>query len=118
MKSNEDQSYFVELANRLGYKNFSTDDIEIIKYVCAVVSVRGATLLSACMAALVERIDKPNVTIAIDGSVYKYHPKFHTLMTDFIKELMPNRKFKLILAEDGSGKGAGLVAAIAQKIKK
>lgn len=105
------------LAKRLGYEDVSYHDIQIIRYVCALISVRGALLLSAIMATLIERIDRPNVTIAIDGAVYKYHPKFHQLMTDFIGELVPGKKFKLILAEDGSGKGAGLVAAIAQRFR-
>ncbi len=105
------------LAKNLGYEDINDEDVEIIRYVCALISVRGALLLSSIMATLIERIDKPNVTIAIDGSVYKNHPKFHKLMTDFISELIPGKNFKLILAEDGSGKGAGLLAAIAQRFR-
>lgn len=58
---------------------------------------------------------KESATVAIDGSLYKHHPKMHTLLTDYISVLAPGRKFKIILAEDGSGKGAGLVAAAAMK---
>ncbi|KAH9381468.1 hypothetical protein HPB48_008057 [Haemaphysalis longicornis] len=63
-------------------------------------------------------MEKPRVTIAIDGSLYKHHPKFHRLMTDYITVLAPNRPFKLMLAEDGSGKGAGLVAAVAERLRQ
>jgi len=101
----------------LGYEDVRDHDVQIIRYVCALISVRGDLHLSAIMATLIERIDKPNVTIAIDGSVYKCHPKFHQLITDFICQLVPGKKFKLKLAEDGSGKGAGLVAAIAQRFR-
>ena len=103
--------------NRLGYDKFDEDDIKIIKYVCALISVRNALLLSCALATILERMDKPSATIAVDGSVYKYHPKMHKLMTDFIGEMIPGKKFKMILAEDGSGKGAGLVAAVAMKLR-
>jgi hexokinase len=32
--------------------------------------------------------------------------------------MAPANKFQLMLAEDGSGKGAGLIAAIASRLKK
>ncbi|KAL2715744.1 hexokinase-1-like [Vespula squamosa] len=94
------------------------DDINIVQYVCEVVSNRAALLVSICLAALLERIDKENVTIAVDGSLYKHHPRFETWMKQYIALLAPSRKFKLIHVEDGSGKGAALVTAIAQRIQK
>ncbi|XP_015191016.1 PREDICTED: hexokinase-1-like [Polistes dominula] len=93
------------------------DDINVVQYVCEVVSNRAALLVSICLAALLERIDKKNVTIAIDGSLYKHHPRLEGWMNQYIALLVPSRKFKLIHVEDGSGKGAALVSAIAQRIK-
>lgn len=94
------------------------DDINVVQYVCEVVSNRAALLVSICLAALLERIDKKDVTIAIDGSLYKHHPRFEGWMNQYITLLVPSRKFKLIHVEDGSGKGAALVSAIAQRIKQ
>ncbi|XP_043495620.1 hexokinase-2-like [Polistes fuscatus] len=94
------------------------DDINVVQYVCEVVSNRAALLVSICLAALLERIDKKDVTIAIDGSLYKHHPRLEGWMNQYIALLVPSRKFKLIHVEDGSGKGAALVSAIAQRIKK
>ena len=34
------------------------------------------------------RIDKPNVTVAVDGSLYRFHPLFHDFMTEKIQELL------------------------------
>ncbi|XP_054158959.1 hexokinase-2-like [Oppia nitens] len=120
VESGADDQTYESIGKLLGYDHLSVDDREIIRYVCAIVSVRGAGMLAAILSNLIQRIDdRPVVTIAIDGSVYKYHPKFHTLITDFIGQLLPDdcpKRFKLILAEDGSGKGAGLVAAIAQRL--
>ncbi|CAG2119311.1 unnamed protein product, partial [Medioppia subpectinata] len=102
---------------QLGYSSqqITKDDIEIVRYVCALIGVRNAQLAAANLSAVVQRIDKPMVRIAIDGSLYKKHPKLHKLMTDFIGELIPNRKFELFLAEDGSGKGSAFIAAVAAK---
>ncbi|XP_036147432.1 hexokinase-1 [Monomorium pharaonis] len=94
------------------------DDIRIVQYVCEVASNRAALLVSICLASLLDRIDKEQVTIAVDGSLYKHHPRLEGWMKQYISLLSPGRKFKLIHAEDGSGKGAALVAAIAQRLKR
>lgn len=52
--------------------------------------------------------------VGIDGSVYRFHPKFHSLMMERIREFVkPEISFDLMLSEDGSGRGAALVAAVA-----
>ncbi|KYM78209.1 PREDICTED: hexokinase-1-like [Atta cephalotes] len=95
------------------------DDIRIVQYVCEVASNRAALLVSICLASLIDRIDKEQVTIAVDGSLYKHHPRLEGWMKQYISLLCTSgRKFKLIHAEDGSGKGAALVSAIAHRLKK
>ncbi|KAL6435071.1 hypothetical protein ACFW04_005281 [Cataglyphis niger] len=94
------------------------DDIKVVQYVCEVASNRAALLVSICIASLLDRIDKEQVTIAIDGSLYKHHPRLESWMKQYISLLSSGRQFKLIHAEDGSGKGAALVAAIAQRLQK
>lgn len=102
---------------KLGYEKVTTEDEDILRYVCNATTLRGACIVSICLASLLRRMNKPEVTIAIDGSLYKNHTRLHELMCDFIAEMAPGKKFKLILVEDGSGKGAGLVAAIAVKLR-
>lgn len=94
------------------------DDVKIVQYVCEVVSNRAALLVSACLAVLLKRIDRKHVTIAVDGSLYKYHPRLENWIKQYIALLAPDHKFTIIHAEDGSGKGAALVAAIAQRLYK
>lgn len=96
----------------LGLRNVSDQDCENVRYVCSVVSRRAAHLASAGIATLLNRIGEDNVTVGIDGSVYRFHPFFHDLMTEKISQLQ-NHKFDLMLSEDGSGRGAALVAAVA-----
>lgn len=54
--------------------------------------------------------------VGVDGSVYRFHPKFHDLMMAKIRHFVkPNITFDLMLSEDGSGRGAALVAAVASR---
>lgn len=101
-----------------GFVSASVHDAEIVHHVCTVVSIRGSLLVSICLASLLRRMNKDDVTIAVDGSLFKLHPKYKKYMELFIRELAPNKKFQLILAEDGSGKGAGLVAAVVTSLDK
>ncbi|XP_043474708.1 hexokinase-2-like [Leptopilina heterotoma] len=94
------------------------DDLIAVQYVCEVASNRAALLVSSCISVLLERIDKEEVTIAVDGSLYKHHPRLKSWMNQYIRLLAPGRKFNLMSVEDGSGKGAAIVASIAQKLKK
>ncbi|XP_072027138.1 hexokinase type 2-like [Amphiura filiformis] len=89
----------------------SARDIKIVKDVCAAVSIRAAKLVSAGLAAVIEQTERKNLTVAIDGSLYKFHPKFHSLMLSNLEQLVPESNVKFMLSEDGSGKGAALVAA-------
>ncbi|KAG5451141.1 Hexokinase [Clonorchis sinensis] len=87
-------------------------DDRIVRYVCEMVSKRAAYLAGSGIASLLRRMKRSEVTIGIDGSLYKFHPKFRERMTDIIDKLKPkNTYFRLRLSEDGSGKGAAAIAA-------
>lgn len=54
--------------------------------------------------------------VGVDGSVYRFHPKFHDYMVQKIRQFVkPDIQFELMLSEDGSGRGAALVAAVAYR---
>ncbi|CAG7819509.1 unnamed protein product [Allacma fusca] len=95
--------------------NYITDqDCKDVRYVCEVVSKRAAQMAAAGVACLLNKMGEKSVVVAVDGSVYRFHPHFHNLMTETINRLAdPGIKFDLMLSEDGSGRGAALVAAVA-----
>ncbi|XP_008207047.1 hexokinase type 2 isoform X3 [Nasonia vitripennis] len=101
-----------EILAELGIRNATDQDCENVRYVCSVVSRRAAHLASAGIATLLVKMGENNVTVGVDGSVYRFHPHFHDLMVEKISALQPY-KFDLMLSEDGSGRGAALVAAVA-----
>ncbi|XP_037938345.1 hexokinase type 2 isoform X2 [Teleopsis dalmanni] len=98
----------------LGLNNATDDDCANVRYICECVSKRAAHLVSCGLATLINKMDEPSVTVGVDGSVYRFHPKFHNLMVEKISQLVkPGISFDLMLSEDGSGRGAALVAAVA-----
>lgn len=102
----------------LGLNNATDADCASVRYICECVSKRSAYLVSAVLATLINKMDKPNVTVGVDGSVYRFHPKFHNLMMEKMSDLVnKNIHFDLMLSEDGSGRGAALVAAVAHRMK-
>ncbi|CAH1782861.1 unnamed protein product [Owenia fusiformis] len=106
-----------QVLEEMGIETFTIEDCRNVRYVCEQVSTRAAYLASAGIAVLLNKISKPEITVAVDGSLYKFHPKFHDRMVDKISTLVnPGIKFKLMMSNDGSGKGAALVAAVAYRI--
>lgn len=107
------------ILNELGIRNPTLDDCQIVRYICESVSKRSARLVASALASLILRIGDENITIGVDGSVYRFHPSYGALMTEAIKELIHEKfEFKFVLSEDGSGRGAALVAAVAsQEVK-
>lgn len=47
------------------------------------------------VSALIERIDKEEITIAVDGSLYKHHPRFKNWMNHYISLLAPGYKVSI-----------------------
>ncbi|KAH9644977.1 hypothetical protein HF086_003307 [Spodoptera exigua] len=94
----------------------SAEDARVAQHVAHVISNRAAQLVSVCISTLVRRMARPHVAVAVDGSVFKHHPRIATLMRTYIALLAPHHSFSLLAAEDGSGKGSALTAAIAARL--
>ncbi|XP_074522484.1 hexokinase-1 isoform X2 [Halichoeres trimaculatus] len=100
------------------------DDSIIVKEVCGAVSHRAAQMCGAGMAAVVEKIrenrglDHLNITVGVDGTLYKLHPHFSGVMHQTVKELAPQCDVNFLLSEDGSGKGAALITAVGCRLRE
>ncbi|XP_050610257.1 hexokinase-2 [Macaca thibetana thibetana] len=100
------------------------DDSIIVKEVCTVVARRAAQLCGAGMAAVVDKIrenrglDSLKVTVGVDGTLYKLHPHFAKVMHETVKDLAPKCDVSFLQSEDGSGKGAALITAVACRIRE
>lgn len=102
--------------------NPTEQDCARVKNVCSAVSTRSAKLCAAGLAAVANRIKinhhdpMGNITVGVDGSVYKTNPRFGEHLNQTLKELAPDCQIKFIVSEDGSGKGTAIVTAIAQRL--
>ncbi|KAK1891612.1 Hexokinase HKDC1 [Dissostichus eleginoides] len=97
------------------------DDSIIVKEVCGAVSHRAAQLSGAGVAAVVDKIrenrglDHLDITVGVDGSLYKLHPHFSGVLQQTVNMLAPQCTVSLLPSEGGSGTGAALTAAVARK---
>ncbi|XP_026317100.1 hexokinase-2-like [Hyposmocoma kahamanoa] len=96
----------------------SRNDALVAQHVARLISNRAAQLVSVCIAGLLRRMGRTHVAVAVDGSVFKKHPRIRQLMDKYIALLAPNHPFSLMGVDDGSGKGSALTAAIAARITK
>jgi hexokinase len=91
----------------IGIRNPTYDDCAIVQHICRQVSKRAARLAGAGMfhfllfhsltpsiffikglAVLINRIGKPNITVGVDGSLYRYHPRFKRNMERSMETLV------------------------------
>ncbi|XP_023251043.1 putative hexokinase HKDC1 isoform X2 [Seriola lalandi dorsalis] len=100
------------------------DDSIIVKEVCGAVSRRAAQLCGAGMAAVVDKIrenrglDHLNITVGVDGALYKLHPHFSGVLQETARVLAPQCNVTFLPSDEGSGKGAALITAGAILKKK
>jgi len=103
----------------IGIRNPTFDDCAIVQHICKNVSKRAARLAGAALAVIINRVNKPNCTVGVDGSLYRYHPRFKRNMEKCMKTMVnKNIKFKVTLSDDGSGKGAALIAIVADRYNR
>jgi hexokinase len=87
----------IGVLEKFNYKydiDYDDEDIKIIQYATALVSYRAALLVSICTSVLLNRMTEPDITIAVDGSVYKYHPRLKLWMVQLIKDLSPDKNVR------------------------
>ncbi|XP_066098158.1 hexokinase HKDC1 isoform X1 [Saccopteryx bilineata] len=111
------------ILQQLGLDSTCEDSI-VVKEVCGAVSRRAAQLCGAGMAAIVEKrredqgLEYLKTTVGVDGTLYKLHPHFSWILQETVKELAPRCDVTFMLSEDGSGKGAALITAVAKRLQQ
>ncbi|KAM3926175.1 hexokinase-3 isoform 1-T2 [Leptodactylus fuscus] len=109
------------ILTELGLKS-TCDDTVLVKEVCTTVSRRAAQLCASGIAAVVEKIrenrglEHLKITVGVDGTLYKLHPHFAGVVKNTVKMLAPECEVTFRLSEDGSGKGAALITAVACRV--
>ncbi|PNI75590.1 HKDC1 isoform 1 [Pan troglodytes] len=111
------------ILQQLGLDSTCEDSI-VVKEVCGAVSWRAAQLCGAGLAAIVEKrredqgLEHLRITVGVDGTLYKLHPHFSRILQETVKKLAPRCDVTFMLSEDGSGKGAALITAVAKRLQQ
>ncbi|XP_069816610.1 hexokinase-4 isoform X3 [Dendropsophus ebraccatus] len=97
-------------------------DCHAVRMACESVSTRAAGMCGAGLAAVLNRMHKNRgddilkITVGVDGSVYKLHPYFKDKFHATVRKLAPGSDITFIQSEEGSGRGAALISAVAYKM--
>ncbi|XP_035255801.1 hexokinase HKDC1 isoform X2 [Anguilla anguilla] len=100
----------------------SEEDCIAVQHVCTIVSFRSANLCAAALAAILTRIRHNHkrktlrTTVGMDGTVYRTHPQYPKRLHKVVRRLVPDCHVRFVLSESGSGKGAAMVTAVAQRL--
>ena len=96
-----------------GVARSSLADRTLVQEMCGLVARRAARLSAVGVAAVFAQMgaDAAGCAAAVDGSVFKKYPGFRAWMAEALAELGSDAK--LTFAEDGSGKGAAIIAVVA-----
>ncbi|XP_037844152.1 hexokinase-4 isoform X5 [Chlorocebus sabaeus] len=115
-----DRKQIYNILSTLGLRPSATD-CDIVRRACESVSTRAAHMCSAGLAGVINRMresrseDVMRITVGVDGSVYKLHPSFKEQFHASVRRLTPSCEITFIESEEGSGRGAALVSAVACK---
>lgn len=108
----------IKILHKLGYQTATLEDCLVIQEICVAVSLRAARLSAAGLTCIIRRLEKRSLSVAMDGSLYKKHPTFKRFMHQALEEFAPTTLVNIRLAHDGSGIGAAVVAAVAQRLSR
>ncbi|KAE8619018.1 hypothetical protein XENTR_v10009569 [Xenopus tropicalis] len=97
-------------------------DCHAVRLACESVSTRAAVMCSSGLAAILNRMHQSRrgelsrITVGVDGSVYKLHPSFKDKFHATVHKLTSGCEITFIQSEEGSGRGAALISAVAYKM--
>jgi len=106
------------ICDELDVPNHGSNDYEIIRSVCHLVSQRSASIVAAAISALLRHINKEKIKIGVGGALIQFHPTYHELLEAQLNNLAPlHIDWELVSADEGSVKGAALIAAVTESLK-
>ncbi|CCF60361.1 hypothetical protein KAFR_0J02970 [Kazachstania africana CBS 2517] len=100
----------------------SVPERKLIRHLCELIGTRAARLSVCGIAAICQKRNYASGSIACDGSVFNRYPGFQEKAAQALRDIYgwtpgspASYPIKLHAAEDGSGAGAAIIAALAQK---
>lgn len=110
-------------ANKLQIQ-VTAPELELIRRLAELIGTRAARLSACGVAAICKKKNLKNCHVGADGSVFNKYPHFKARGAQALKEILdwPDKTdpkaedpVEILAAEDGSGVGAALIAALTLK---
>lgn len=95
-------------------------ELKVTRYLTELIATRAARLYSCGIAAISKKKGLDACHVGVDGSVFNKYAHFRNRAAQALKEILEwpegsSDPFSLCSAEDGSGVGAALIAALAMQ---
>ena len=99
-------------------------ELELIRYLAELIGTRAARLSACGVAAICKKKNYSSCHVGADGSVFNKYPHFKARGAKALREILdwPEKNspeeedpVEILAAEDGSGVGAALIAALTLK---
>ncbi|PLB50466.1 hexokinase [Aspergillus steynii IBT 23096] len=95
-------------------------ELELIRRLAELIGTRAARLSACGVAAICKKKNMPSCHVGADGSVFTKYPHFKARGAQALREILDwqpteQDKVSIMAAEDGSGVGAALIAALTLK---
>lgn len=100
-----------EAMDKFRMRNCEESDLAVLRFICQTVSDRSAMLVAAGLAALINRMNYPFISVSVDGGIYRLYPRYQQVLNKYARMLTNTRNdFEIIISEDSPGVGAAIVA--------
>ncbi|GBO28214.1 hypothetical protein AVEN_204315-1, partial [Araneus ventricosus] len=95
----------------------SVEDATIALYVCKIVLIRAAVLISLCVSSVMLRFTKEDFVIVANCPLLRKHQDYETYIRNVTTKFAPGKKFQFLWTEDNFGlTGAALATALAHRL--
>lgn len=74
--------------SKIDIKTYKEQDLIDVRYISELIVTRSASLISAGVATLLNKIDISPVTVGVDGTVYRQIPQYKNIMQNKIRCLV------------------------------
>lgn len=104
-----------DLFERKLHLQTSEQERKLIRRLAELIGIRAARLSACGIAAIVTKKNLAPCSVGADGSVFNKYPHFKERNAEALFEILGRRDVVVKPAEDGSGVGAALIAALTKK---
>ncbi|XP_001359146.2 hexokinase type 1 [Drosophila pseudoobscura] len=107
-----------EVMEKYRIRHCKERDLAAVRYISNIILSRAAMMLSSGVACLINRMKIAQISISVDGGIYRLNQTFQTVINKYTLQLTdPRYKFEYVVNQDSCGVGAAIMAGLAHADK-